>query len=157
MTGLRMEMDRQDISPEVNPNAVPGSALRFVLTGWIRIAIVFLLLAGGVYLLFFRYVRCIDGCGPYHNTSSVADLDNDGDLDVVLANLRHETETIIWAGPTLWINQGNGRFTPRRVEMGGPSSATGDIDGDGDVDIVQMDYNASIYLNQGGEQGGNRR
>ena len=52
--------------------------------------------------------QCIDGCGPYHNTTSVADLDGDGDLDVVLNNLRHETGTIIWAGAMLWINQGGG-------------------------------------------------
>ncbi len=150
MTEQSLEMDRGDKQPVENIYTVPGSPLRSVLTAVIGIAIVFLLIAGGVYFL----TRCIDGCGPYHNFSSVADLDGDGDLDVVLANLRHETETIIWAGPTLWINQGNGRFTPRRVEMGGPSSATGDIDGDGDIDIVQLDYNASIYLNQGGEQGG---
>ncbi|MEJ2079970.1 MAG: FG-GAP-like repeat-containing protein, partial [Acidobacteriota bacterium] len=80
----------------------------------------------------------------------MADLDGDGDLDVVLSNLRHETETTFWAGPTLWINQGGGRFTPHRVDFGGPSTAAGDVDGDGDADIVQMDYTARLYLNQGG-------
>jgi hypothetical protein len=39
-------------------------------------------------------LNCVDGCGPYHNSTSVVDLDGDGDLDVVLNNLRHETETM---------------------------------------------------------------
>ena len=116
------------------------------------IAVLLLLLAGTCYLSYSN--RCIDGCGPYHNTSIVVDLENDGDLDVVLSSLRHETETIFWAGPTLWINQGGGKFIPKRVDMGGPSAAAGDIDADGDADIVQMGYHAAIYLNQGGEQGG---
>jgi hypothetical protein len=84
----------------------------------------------------------------------VADLDGDGDLDVVLNNLRHETETIIWAGATLWINQDGGKFTPRRVDLGGPSTVTGDLDGDGDADLAQMTYTAKLHLNQGGAQGG---
>jgi hypothetical protein len=119
------------------------------------VGIIFLLLliAGMVYL-FTKTSQCIDGCGPYHNTTSVADLDGDGDLDVVLNNLRHETDTIIWAGAAQWINQGGGKFTSRSVDLGGPSTAAGDLDGDGDADLVQMTYTASIHLNQGGDQGG---
>jgi hypothetical protein len=102
-----------------------------------------------------RTAQCIDGCGPYHNAASAADLDGDGDLDVVLSNLRHETETIYWAGPTLWINQGEGKFTARRVDFGGPYTAAGDVDGDGDADILQLEYaQLALYLNQGGVQGG---
>jgi hypothetical protein len=134
---------------------VPDDPQPIVLSRWVGITLLLLLLAGVVYLYFYHFIKCIDGCGPYHNTSSVADLDGDGDLDVVLTYLRHETETIFWAGPTLWINQGGGKFTPRRVDFGGPSTAAGDVDGDGDADIVQMEYGATLFLNQGGEQGGN--
>jgi hypothetical protein len=97
--------------------------------------------------------KCIDGCGPYHYTTSVADLDGDGDLDLLLSGLRHESETIFWAGSILWINQGRENFIPRKVDYGGPSAAVGDVDGDGDIDVVRLDYRATLFLNQGGEQG----
>jgi hypothetical protein len=117
------------------------------------------LLLGWVGFRFFYYniIRCIDGCGPYHNSASVADLDGDGDLDVVITNLRHETETVFWAGPTLWFNQGGGEFSPGRIDLGGPSTALGDIDADGDADIVQLNSgHLVLYLNKGGAQGGKR-
>jgi large repetitive protein len=131
--------------------SVPSNAPRITVP---LTCVMYLLLLLLLYLWMLNGARCLDGCGPYHNPTSVADLDGDGHLDVVLANLRHETDTIFWAGPTLWFNQSGGKFTPRRVDMGGPSTATGDLDGDGDADIVQMDYTASIFLNQGGAQGG---
>ena len=124
-----------------------------VFSRWIRIIFLLLLIAGVIYL-FFNLSQCIDGCGPYHNTTSVADLDEDGDLDVVLSSLRHESQTIFWAGSTSWINQGGGKFAPRGEHFGGPSTTAGDLDGDGDADIVGMAYTAKIHLNQGGEQGG---
>lgn len=126
----------------------PGALLR-----WVEITFLLLLLAGMGSMVYV--FNCIDGCGPYHNSTSVADLDGDGDLDVVLSNLRHESEAIFWAGPTLWINQGGGKFTPTRVDFGGPSAAAADVDGDGDVDILQLaGEGVVLYLNQGGVQGG---
>lgn len=122
-----------------------------------RSALLLLLVAGAMYLFFSNVSLCLalDGCGPYHQTTSVADLDGDGDPDVLLSGLRHETETIFWAGSTLWTNQGGGVFTPRAVEYGGSSAAAGDVDGDGDADVVRLDYRAALFLNQGGLQGGN--
>jgi len=120
----------------------------------IGLFLLFLLLAVAGCLYFIHLTICIDGCGPYHYTTSVADLDHDGDPDILLSGLRHESETIFWAGSVLWINQGKGNFTPQKVDYGGPSAATGDVDGDGDIDVVRLDYSATLFLNQGGEQGG---
>jgi FG-GAP-like repeat len=116
---------------------------------WLGIAFLLLLLLAEV-AYFYYSIKCIDGCGPYHNRASVADLDGDGDLDVVLSNLRHETETIVWAGATLWINQGGGKFAPRRGDFGGPYATAGDVNGDGDVDLLRWANDAiQIHINYG--------
>lgn len=121
-----------------------------IVIRWGGILTLLVCLAGVGYLYYF--IKCIDGCGPYHNSASAADLDGDGDLDVVLSNLRHESETGFWAGPTLWINQGGGQFTPSRVDFGGPYTTAGDVDGDGDADLLRLEYGEAplqIHLNYG--------
>lgn len=77
-----------------------------------------------------------------------ADLDGDGDLDLVAANGRH------WRGQNmLYLGDGNGGFTARK--LGAPSksyrAALGDLDGDGDVDIVVANDRepSRIYWNDG--------
>lgn len=112
------------------------------------IALLLLLLFGAGCLYLYHFSTCLDGCGPYHNRASVADLDSDGDLDIVLSNLRHETDTIVWAGATLWINQGGGKFTPRGGPFGGPYTTAGDVNGDGNVDLVRWANDAiQIHIN----------
>jgi len=118
-------------------------------------ALLLALLFGGVaFAAYFFILRCIDGCGPYHYTASVADLDSDGDVDVLLSGLRHESDSIFWAGAVLWINQGQGVFTRHEGDFGGPSTAVGDLDGDRDMDIARLDFGATVFLNQGGLQNG---
>jgi hypothetical protein len=61
---------------------------------------------------------------------------------------------------TFWTNQGGGRFTPERIDLG-PflylSAASGDVDGDGDDDFAILSVpNLVLYLNQGGAQGGEK-
>jgi len=117
---------------------------------WLVWILPLLLLLAGVIALYFYY-RCLDGCGPYHNSASATDLDGDGDLDVVLSNLRHENETTVWAGSTFWINQGGGRFTPRKVELNGSSAAAGDLNSDGQADLFQISSgDVVLYIRQGG-------
>lgn len=89
------------------------------------------------------------GVGP-----SVADYDNDGDLDLFVANY----------GPSaLYRNDGGGRFTDIAVEVGATgdyhatTSAWGDFDNDGRVDLYVASYLAGVmhvrdylYRNVGG-------
>jgi hypothetical protein len=136
---------------------VPAYLQPVILSRRVRlVGMVLLLMTGAVLLYFFSSVICLnfDGCGPYHTTASVADLDGDGDLDILLSGLRYESENIFWTGAVAWINEGGGNFTVREFPYGGIAAATGDVDGDGDVDVVRLDTRATLFINQGGEQGG---
>ena len=66
--------------------------------------------------LFSYYVWLVlsDNLGIFHNTADLADLDGDGDVDVILHNVRTESEFTAFAGTTLWFNQGDGQFVARR-------------------------------------------
>lgn len=89
---------------------------------------------------------------PADLTASIVftDVDSDGDLDAVLANGRH------WAQVNeVYLNNGTGQFTVGYPL--GPEKATtyavpaGDLDGDGDVDVVVGNDRAEnwVYLNDG--------
>jgi hypothetical protein len=68
---------------------------------------------------------------------TLADVDRDGDLDVVTAN----GGWVAWERIGLWLNDGRGSFqaAPERVPDQrhlGSSIAAGDLDRDGDIDLV---------------------
>jgi gliding motility-associated-like protein len=76
----------------------------------------------------------------------MADLDGDGDLDVVLG-----TQT----AASVRLNQGNGTFaggSELAITGGSEAYALGDVDGDGDVDLMTSSFSTGgiyTYLNQG--------
>lgn len=95
--------------------------------------------------------------GPYKNLTQVIDLEEDGDLDVVVSHTRWEEEDISWAGVGRWINQGGGRFVLAPVgdtdHFAGFAAGAGDVDNDGDVDLFVQAGRVYLMENQGGEPG----
>ena len=83
--------------------------------------------------------------------AAVADVDRDGDLDIYL--------TRVGLPNRLLVNDGNGAFVDRAAAAGveGPdggssAAAFGDIDGDGDADLVVTpagDASPAVYLSNG--------
>jgi hypothetical protein len=71
------------------------------------------------------------------NNLDVADLDDDGDVDLILAEHRGARRIAVWE------NDGLGSFTERPVGEGRESHLGGravDLDGDGDLDLVSIAY-----------------
>jgi hypothetical protein len=96
--------------------------------------------------------------GPFKNLTQVVDLDQDGDLDIVISHTRWEDTARSWAGVGLWINQGAGKFERLGVLEADPNpkfaAGAGDVDQDGDADLLVLGYEVRLLENRGGAQGG---
>ncbi len=85
---------------------------------------------------------------------ALGDVDKDGDLDVVITN-GHFLSTSYPA--LVFINDGRGQFTDsgqRLSAVRNAGASLGDLDGDGDLDLVLADYKkpCQIWLNDGDGQ-----
>jgi len=82
----------------------------------------------------------------FARTIAAADLEGDGDIDLVVGYSATQNET--------WLNDGAGNFS-RGDRFGGTANtydlALGDVDGDGDVDVIAANKDEAnrIYLNNG--------
>ncbi|GAB4020025.1 FG-GAP-like repeat-containing protein [Spirosoma koreense] len=92
------------------------------------------------------------GVRNYPQGVALGDVDGDGDLDLLCANSFSDNVSVR-------LNDGTGNFTPPAINpefgVGGTpySVALGDVDGDGDLDVVTANYNGntvSVRLNDGG-------
>ncbi len=97
--------------------------------------------------------------GSRFTTSLVlGDLDNDGDLDLVAGNFKNNITPSEGAN-TVWMNDGKGNFTNSGQALGVSTTyslALGDLDNDGDLDLVEGNYISGslaepdkIWLNDG--------
>ncbi|MDR2058278.1 MAG: T9SS type A sorting domain-containing protein [Dysgonamonadaceae bacterium] len=78
-----------------------------------------------------------DGIAGQHGDIALGDVDNDGDLDVLLAGETRDNSHVYSGG--LYINDGQGNFTYKDCPVMPGFRASldfGDIDGDGDLDIL---------------------
>jgi large repetitive protein len=99
------------------------------------------------------FSQSLSFCSAFEQTAAVglADIDADGDLDLLFGNGRHVPE-LNW----LYSNDGFGNFYGRRALDTEPDRtygvAFGDIDRDGDVDVVVANDRgdaAKVHLNDG--------
>ncbi|MCP4326809.1 MAG: hypothetical protein GY787_34270, partial [Alteromonadales bacterium] len=73
------------------------------------------------------------------------DINNDGNLDILLTGRRGNFNNF----SDTYINDGNGNYSPGNtnlVEVGASSVAFGDIDSDGDLDILLTGYNKGTSI-----------
>ena len=85
------------------------------------------------------------GVGPRTSGLATADLDGDGDLDLVVVNDNHTF--------SIFANDGAGAFTHRQTLAGWGDLALGDLDGDGDPEVVLAGgatHDVAVYTNAGG-------
>src|SRR4051812_23126263 len=86
------------------------------------------------------------GTNPVSNVT--ADLDGDGDLDLLLTNYISDNVSVL-------LNNGAGVFAaaaPVAVTNGPREIVAGDLDGDGDIDFLVANYasnSVSVRLNNG--------
>lgn len=98
-------------------------------------------------LAFTRYATIKFATGDALRGISFADLDKDGDPDLLVAHYGHVN--------TVHLNDGTGKFSSVGIEIGTQADRTThligrDIDNDGDIDLIASNHGNSVrYMNDG--------
>lgn len=96
-----------------------------------------------------RFVDSDQRLGQFSSMDvELVDVDNDHDLDAIIANGGPQSPN------NIWLNDGTGKFKASRFSLGNESCmdlGVGDLDGDGDVDafVACIDSPSQIWLNDG--------
>lgn len=103
---------------------------------------------------FSPYWRYADTAAMNLGDMALGDVDNDSDLDLVITNGHFQS---ISYPVKIFINDGTGQFTDSGQRLSAVANAgvnLGDLDGDGDPDLVFSDYMnpCQIWLNDGDGQ-----
>lgn len=78
------------------------------------------------------------------NNLDVADIDNDGDIDISTSEHKGEDLTL-----QLWLNDGAGNFTIQEVDKGKEAHLGArfyDMDGDDDLDIISIGWDQHNFV-----------